>query len=157
MRLYRAALADVPDAVLERAALTCLRLCTYWPTVAEVLREVAAIYAKQPSRLQIGPAALSLADAEAEAETSLRSRFEQGDYTDSRGEHWRSRIRLLGCGYAYGDSYEACLELGAYWMARNKRERWQAREDAAGQQLASEAPQAASCVAGFRHVGAVRM
>jgi hypothetical protein len=36
VHLYEVALADVPDATLERAAIECLRGCTFWPTVAEV-------------------------------------------------------------------------------------------------------------------------
>lgn len=36
VRLYELALADVADATLERAAVECLRECTFWPTVAEV-------------------------------------------------------------------------------------------------------------------------
>lgn len=35
-RLYLAALADVDDATLERAAIECLKSCTFWPTVAEL-------------------------------------------------------------------------------------------------------------------------
>jgi len=37
VKLYQRALAEVPDDVLETAALECLKTCTFWPTVAETL------------------------------------------------------------------------------------------------------------------------
>jgi len=37
VKLYQRALAEVPDDVLETAALECLKTCTFWPTVAEAL------------------------------------------------------------------------------------------------------------------------
>ena len=42
IQLYRLALVDVPDAILERAAIDCLKSCTFWPTVAEVHKMLAA-------------------------------------------------------------------------------------------------------------------
>jgi len=41
IQLYRLALANVPDASLEAAALACLAECTFWPTVAEVMKRCA--------------------------------------------------------------------------------------------------------------------
>ncbi len=117
VQLYQQALVDVSDGVLQRAALRCVQTCNYWPTVAEVRKQVAAEATADP-KLSGG---LTVEQAEALQHEAQVARYRNGVYQHEA----HPGVRF------YGGSLEECERQYRYWREwRARLRRWTPAERA---------------------------